>query len=473
MQNAKALSLTPLGFKDTGTEHPYAVDINFLKDLEIINGDEAGNFNPERSLSRCELIKTALEAVGVSPSETSEKAFSDLETDFWCNRYAFYAKNNSIVNGFPDGTFQGNSPVTEIEAHKILLNTLEVTLPEPSTDLYKNVKVGEWWTPYLQYVKDTGIEAMPTTEKYPLQDPFLRKKMARIVHRTLKLKDFQSNTWSDTIQYVHTPWNISTTFPNEYSVIVDGESLAILHPNHYSIIYILPSNDSEYNKVSQKISNGQGEGAEAQLLETTKIIAGQTFTKYTTKENFQTSEGYMGKLNGKDLSVEIVAVAPLTAKEQSDFENILSDIQYLGNATETKQVFENEQYTFEYPNNWTIQAANSESNNMVTLYNNNAPPQVINIVTNKITCPDLATCWETENKEAGYTDDMLELNIQDFQNEKAVSQVVTKTSDDLMHKQLFTYRDNTFYLLNFVANTDQYQGEVSVFDTLLESFRFK
>lgn len=193
---AQALT-PPLPFSDVDAMNPYFTDINFLKTKGISQGDEAGLFSPERALSRCELLKVSLIAKAVTVPEVTVSAFPDLQTSFWCNKYAAYAKAQSIINGYPDGTFKGNNFVTEIEAMKILLNSLGVTLPTPTVDLYTNAKVGEWWTPYLQYIKDKKVEFMVDTPKYPLQDNFLRKKMARVLYRVMTMKELNMTEWSD------------------------------------------------------------------------------------------------------------------------------------------------------------------------------------------------------------------------------------------------------------------------------------
>jgi len=201
-----------VAFPDVDSTSSYFTDINFLKTKGISQGDEAGLFNPERGLSRCELLKVSLIAKAVTVPEVTVSAFPDLQTTFWCNKYAAYAKAQSIINGYPDGTFKGNNFVTEIEAMKILLNSLEVTLPTPTVDLYTNVKVGEWWASYIQYIKDKKIEAMPGTPKYPIQDTFLRKKMARVLYRVMTMKELNMTEWSDTLP--NPPVSGPTTYSN-------------------------------------------------------------------------------------------------------------------------------------------------------------------------------------------------------------------------------------------------------------------
>lgn len=242
-------------FPDVDETNPYLTDISFVKEKGISQGDEKGLFNPERGLSRCELLKVAILSKGITAQPSSQKAFSDLELSDWCNFYASYGKDEGIINGYPDGTFRGNNFVTEIEAMKILLNALEVTLPTVTVDLYKNAKVGEWWTSYLQYIKDKKVEYMPDTEKYPLQDVFLRKKMARVLYRVMTMKELGMTEWSDTLPTTQTITGMGYTLTLENSFwsptnvrwetndLIVSQSLKDTSPTENISFYVTPETD--------------------------------------------------------------------------------------------------------------------------------------------------------------------------------------------------------------------------------------
>lgn len=175
-------------FNDVAASNPDAAAINFLRDQNIISGSEDGLFHPELSLTRCELTKIALKVANITPVPSSSASFLDVPTSSWCHEYAYTARSHGILNGYPDGTFHPNQAVTEIEALKIIINSLEVTLPSVTEDIYLDVRSTDWWAPYIKFVRDNHLSDMPSGPNYGINQMFIRKKMARVVYHGLDLK---------------------------------------------------------------------------------------------------------------------------------------------------------------------------------------------------------------------------------------------------------------------------------------------
>lgn len=182
------VSAQAYAFNDVNSNNPDATAINFLQTQNIVSGSEDGLFHPELSLTRCELTKIALKVANITPVPSSRASFSDVPTSSWCHEYAYTARSHGILNGYPDGTFHPNQAVTEIEALKIIINSLEVTLPSVTEDMYLDVRSTDWWAPYIKFVRDNHLSDMPASGNYGINQTFVRKKMARVVYRGLDLK---------------------------------------------------------------------------------------------------------------------------------------------------------------------------------------------------------------------------------------------------------------------------------------------
>jgi hypothetical protein len=182
------VSAQAYAFNDVTTSNPDAAAIEFLRAQNIISGSEDGMFHPELSLTRCELTKIALKVANITPIPSSSASFSDIPVSSWCHEYAYTARSNGILSGYPDGTFHPNQAVTEIEALKIIINSLEVTLPTVTEDMYLDVRSTDWWAPYIKFVRDNHLSDMPTGGHYGINQTFVRKKMARVVYHGLDLK---------------------------------------------------------------------------------------------------------------------------------------------------------------------------------------------------------------------------------------------------------------------------------------------
>ncbi len=175
-------------FNDINPNSVDATAVAFLQNQGIINGSEDGLFHPELSLTRCELTMIALKEANIPAIPSSSASFSDVPTSSWCHEYAYTARSHGILSGYPDGTFHPNQAVTEIEALKILINSLQVTLPSVTDDMYLDVHATDWWAPYIKYTKDNHLADMPTTGNYGINEPFLRSKMAIVVYHGLQSK---------------------------------------------------------------------------------------------------------------------------------------------------------------------------------------------------------------------------------------------------------------------------------------------
>ncbi|HEY8345548.1 MAG TPA: S-layer homology domain-containing protein [Bacillota bacterium] len=101
--------------------------IRSLVQLEIINGYPDGTFRPDQSITRAELAKILAVAYELTGSETN--GFTDIE-DHWAKEYITALAANKIISGYPDGTFQPERPVTRAEMVTMLTRLLKVGLEE-------------------------------------------------------------------------------------------------------------------------------------------------------------------------------------------------------------------------------------------------------------------------------------------------------------------------------------------------------
>ncbi len=145
-------------FLDVDDTHPNYDAIKYLKDNSIINGYPDGSFQPEGEITRAELMKILALATGIeiSPDEYNN-CFPDV-TDDWYAKYVCYAKQQGWVEGYPDGTFKPGNNVVKAEAIKMVLNTQGIVLdPVGSVKPFNDVELGDWFAPYVVTAKNLGI----------------------------------------------------------------------------------------------------------------------------------------------------------------------------------------------------------------------------------------------------------------------------------------------------------------------------
>jgi uncharacterized protein YkwD len=130
------------GFTDS-QNHTYKESIQYVQEKGIVNGYEDGSYKPDSPINRAEFTKILLEAIlGTTPDETINTCFPDVGKGMWFEKYVCYAKENNILNGYPDGTFQAGNNINFAEASKILINTFNFSHRA-------SLENEEWYTTYI------------------------------------------------------------------------------------------------------------------------------------------------------------------------------------------------------------------------------------------------------------------------------------------------------------------------------------
>ena len=103
--------------------------IELMYALEIMQGDNNGNFNPEATITRAEIAKMIYVILNYGDDDkavnyTGAKIFSDVTAGSWYEGYVNYCATTKLVQGRGDGTFGPSDPVTCAEAAKMLLTAI-------------------------------------------------------------------------------------------------------------------------------------------------------------------------------------------------------------------------------------------------------------------------------------------------------------------------------------------------------------
>lgn len=105
-----------------GTRFEESVD--YLMGLGVVAGYPDGTFKPAATITRAEAAKIL---VVIKYGDTTladllkgAAPFSDVPGTHWASGFIALAKNAGIVNGYPDGTFKPEAPVTYAEFAKML-----------------------------------------------------------------------------------------------------------------------------------------------------------------------------------------------------------------------------------------------------------------------------------------------------------------------------------------------------------------
>lgn len=104
-------------FVDVPADHPACAAIKHLVAAKVVNGLSPTEYGPEQPVTRAEMAKLLVSALGLPVMQWAPTAFSDVSGHWafaggWGQRAAYAG----IINGYPDLTFRPDLPVQRAEA---------------------------------------------------------------------------------------------------------------------------------------------------------------------------------------------------------------------------------------------------------------------------------------------------------------------------------------------------------------------
>ncbi len=177
------------GYKDVPADAEYAGALELLSSLDIIKGDDLGNFNPDATITRAEMAAIVCRAKGLESAANGAKGatvFTDVAADHWASGYINLASQNNIINGYGDGKFGPEDTVTYEQVIKMLVCALGF---EPMA-----AANGGWATGYLvvanRYKVTEGAAADAT-----------RKNVATLVYNALSTPMMDQTSFGADAEY--------------------------------------------------------------------------------------------------------------------------------------------------------------------------------------------------------------------------------------------------------------------------------
>jgi hypothetical protein len=173
-------------FADVDSNDHYAEAIEYLKENSIIGGYPDGSFLPEGSLNRAELLKILVEGVGISPDESMYADCFDDVADDWYAKYVCYAKEQGWIQGYADGTFKPAQEVNKVEAIKMMLEVFNVTVVNYEEIPLNDVIASEWYANYIYTAYSLGL-LEEESGAYGVGDSILRGQVSENLYRLLTI----------------------------------------------------------------------------------------------------------------------------------------------------------------------------------------------------------------------------------------------------------------------------------------------
>ena len=134
--------------------HPHESDIEYLHSRGIVQGYGYGIFRPDILINRAEFLKILMLASEGSQvfDVENRRCFQDFRgEEQWYWVHACSAKEQGVIEGYPDGNFKGEQTVILAEALKIAAAAWDVELPT-----YIQAPLN-WYDPYMDLAAARGL----------------------------------------------------------------------------------------------------------------------------------------------------------------------------------------------------------------------------------------------------------------------------------------------------------------------------
>lgn len=111
-----------MAFTDVRPDVWYAPYVGFASRYGVVNGYTDGTFRPDAPVSRAELVQ--LLSAYFQPEPAEGAVFSDVPERYWAADAIAHAAGSGWISGYADGTFQPGRAVTRAEAVRIINGAL-------------------------------------------------------------------------------------------------------------------------------------------------------------------------------------------------------------------------------------------------------------------------------------------------------------------------------------------------------------
>ncbi|HEX3031186.1 MAG TPA: S-layer homology domain-containing protein [Bacillota bacterium] len=187
------LKENPVVFTDVTAKSPFGwalSDIEEMASKQIITGKGQNNFEPGAGVTRAEFIAMLVRAMGITVNPAKQVVFKDISSSQWYANPVRIAVSNGITNGFEDGTFRPDKPITRLEMALLLcraaklVNQSEFTVESGVLTKYRDRKqVPKWAVKDLSLAIQLGLMQGKTNNMLYFNDKGQRAEAAVLIKR--------------------------------------------------------------------------------------------------------------------------------------------------------------------------------------------------------------------------------------------------------------------------------------------------
>ncbi len=139
---------TPMTFTDVAITHSAKAAIDFVSSKKYFQGYPDGSFKPNNPITRAEMCVILSQFYKLSGASKTPP-FTDVKKTDWHYNFVNLAYNNNIFNGYPDNTFKPGNSITRAEVCTVFSFAEDRTLTPLGSQEFTDVPSSHWAYKYI------------------------------------------------------------------------------------------------------------------------------------------------------------------------------------------------------------------------------------------------------------------------------------------------------------------------------------
>ena len=181
--------------------------LNTEDHFAYIIGYPDGNVKPAGNITRAEVATIFFrlltdEARDLYWSQTND--YSDVAATQWFNNAISTLSNAGIINGYEDGTFRPNNPITRAEFAKIAASFFTY-VDQEYQGLFPDVPQSKWYAKYVEAASELGLITGYEDGTFRPEKNITRAEACTIVNRTIDRHPHEDQLHEDMIVWPDNP----------------------------------------------------------------------------------------------------------------------------------------------------------------------------------------------------------------------------------------------------------------------------
>ena len=182
--------------------------LNTKDHYAYIVGYPDGTVQPQGSITRAEVATIFFRLLTDDAREdnwSQRNSFTDVSEDDWFNNAVSTLTRMGILDGYEDGTFQPNAPITRAEFTKVAVSFFDYAEEDYRRGTFSDVDGSEWYANFIAAAVELGLIEGYGDDTFRPNGDITRAEACTLVNRTLDraphedhlLPRREMNTWSD------------------------------------------------------------------------------------------------------------------------------------------------------------------------------------------------------------------------------------------------------------------------------------